>query len=367
MHSLTNTRRRRTVRLSALITVLALVLAACGGDDAPAPEPEPEAEAPATEDAPAEDDADDAPVSAALAEPTSATLILDFLPSAVHVGIFYALEQGYYDDNNLQLDIIEPTSTSDTLRLIDSGEADFGIAEAVAIGLEIDEGRDAQVIMSLIQVPALALIYLESTGLSSPADLAGGSVSWPGSPNGIAIIDAMLSASGIDPEEVERTSIGFAGANSIVEGNVDAFLGTWASNAAQAEFAAGEPVGTFRFEDVIGGTFPGLVFFSTTGRIEADPDVMLAFVDATVRGYEDALAAPEEALDILLDRNPALERELQQIVFDNYRPVFVGDAPQFGAIQWDGIETLVDFLSDSGAVSEPIAPERYATDEFVNR
>ncbi|MCB0830397.1 MAG: ABC transporter substrate-binding protein, partial [Solirubrobacterales bacterium] len=51
-----------------------------------------------------------------------ATLVLDFIPGAVHAGIYEAMQKGYYEDNGINLKIIEPTSTADTLKLIDAGK-----------------------------------------------------------------------------------------------------------------------------------------------------------------------------------------------------------------------------------------------------
>jgi ribose 5-phosphate isomerase B len=98
---------RRSFGAAAVIA--ALTLAACGGSDST------NSGGAATEG------------SAKLKNMTKATLILDFLPNAVHAGIYRAAAAGYYADNNIDLKIIQPTSTADTLKLIDAGKADFGI------------------------------------------------------------------------------------------------------------------------------------------------------------------------------------------------------------------------------------------------
>src|SRR5215218_7780279 len=64
-------------------------------------------------------------------EPQKATLVLDFVPGPVHAGIYEAMANGYYADEGIDLEIIEPTSTADTLKLIDAGKADFGIADGI--------------------------------------------------------------------------------------------------------------------------------------------------------------------------------------------------------------------------------------------
>ena len=79
--------------------------------------------------------------------------MLDFVPGAVHAGIYRAVEQGYYEDEGIDLEIIEPTSTADTLKLIDAGKAEFGIADGIDVASQIADGRGAKGIMALTSGP----------------------------------------------------------------------------------------------------------------------------------------------------------------------------------------------------------------------
>ena len=56
--------------------------------------------------------------SASAPKPTDVRLILDYLPNTIHVAFYSALDQGYYKRDNLNVDIVAPTSTTDTLRLM---------------------------------------------------------------------------------------------------------------------------------------------------------------------------------------------------------------------------------------------------------
>src|SRR5256885_14195052 len=84
---------------------------------------------------------------------TGATLVLDFVPNAVHAGIYRALAAGYYRRGNIDLHVIQPTSTADTLRLIDADKADFGVADGADVANQIDLGRDARAAPALVQRP----------------------------------------------------------------------------------------------------------------------------------------------------------------------------------------------------------------------
>ena len=116
--------RERSMRRLSIVSVLvaalaALVLAACGDDD-------------------------DSGDGGAEGGTQDATLVLDFVPGPVHAGIYQALEQGYYEDEGINLEIVEPTSTADTLKLIDGGKAQFGIADGIDVASQIADGRGAK-------------------------------------------------------------------------------------------------------------------------------------------------------------------------------------------------------------------------------
>ena len=113
---------------------------------------------------------------------TQATLILDFIPNAVHAGIYRALAAGYYRRAGIDLHVVTPSATTDTLKLIDAGSAQFGLADGSDVAGLIAGGGDAQAVMALVQRPLGGLIALASEHLSSPADLPAGRSGSPACP-----------------------------------------------------------------------------------------------------------------------------------------------------------------------------------------
>ena len=105
-----------------------------------------------------------------------ATLVLDFVPNAVHAGIYRALAAGYYRRAGIDLTVIPPSSTSTTLELIDAGKAQFGLADGIDVAEQIATGHDAEAIMAIVQRPLGAPIALASEHLHSAADLVGRNV-----------------------------------------------------------------------------------------------------------------------------------------------------------------------------------------------
>ena len=71
--------------------------------------------------------------------PVHATLVLDFVPNAVHAGIYRALAAGYYRQAGIDLRVVPPGSTSTTLQLVDAGKAQFGLADGLDVAEQIEE------------------------------------------------------------------------------------------------------------------------------------------------------------------------------------------------------------------------------------
>ncbi len=83
--------------LATFVTILCFSVCAigCGGDDSGA---SPDAEA---------------------------TLLLDFTPNAIHAGIYSALARGYDEAEGVTLKVQQPSSSSDSVKLLSAGKTDF--------------------------------------------------------------------------------------------------------------------------------------------------------------------------------------------------------------------------------------------------
>lgn len=292
-----------------------------------------------------------------------ATLVLDFVPGAVHSGIYEAVEKGYYKDNGINLKIIEPTSTADTLKLIDAGKAEFGIADGIDLATQIADGREAQGIMAIAQRPPGGLITLEEDGITDPKQLEGETVGVTGVPSDTAILNTVMEDAGGSADNVDVVTIGFNGVQALESGKVKAFTGFIPADGVQVE-ADGYKTKSFPLDENGGPSYPGLVVFSTESKIGEDPDLMKGFVDATIKGYQDALKDPAAAIDSLISQTQGINKQLATDSFDAWIPLF-GPADTFGQFNKKNLESLSTFMVENGLSDEEISPDRYATTDFT--
>lgn len=300
------------------------------------------------------------------AHPVRATLVLDFVPNAVHAGIYRALASGYYRQAGVDLRIVQPSSTTDTLKLIDAGRADFGLADGSDVAGQIAAGGDSQAVLALVQRPLGGLIGLAREHLRSPRSLEGRTVGITGVPSDTAVLDTVLRSAHGNARKVHVVTIGFNGATALVAGRVAAFTGFWPDDGVGLTVNR-HPITVFQLDRWGGPAYPGLVAFTTRRLIAGDPALVRAFVAATVRGYRDTLRDPQASLADLLRLNPGLPRPLTAASLRTYLGLFAGGGPaaSFGRLDPQRVDAMSAWMVANHLIHRGVSAARYGTNEFL--
>jgi putative hydroxymethylpyrimidine transport system substrate-binding protein len=80
----------------------------------------------------------------------AATLVLDFQPNAVHAGIYLALQRDFDDAEGVSLSVAAPSSSTDSVKLLLGGRAQFAILDIHDLALAREKGRDIVGVMALV-------------------------------------------------------------------------------------------------------------------------------------------------------------------------------------------------------------------------
>jgi putative hydroxymethylpyrimidine transport system substrate-binding protein len=309
----------RRVAASLAAVLLASALSACGGDGA-----EPGA-------------------------PEGATLILDFQPNAVHSGIYAAQANDYFKDEGIDLTIREPSSTSDSAKLLESGRADFAVMDINDFGIARERGLDLVAIAAIVQRPLASVIARDPNQTRTPADLAGKTIGVTGVPSDDAVLDTILRSGGVDPGDVHRVNIGFNAVAALAAGKVDAATAFWNAEGVELQ-QKGIPLREFRVDEFGAPRYPELVVATTPRRC----DEAKRFTSGLQRGY-GSLVQGEEALNDLLDAVPGLERSSQQGQFQALQAADAfsgsGGRPPTATLIPGPAQSWVNWASERGLIS----------------
>ncbi len=242
---------------------------------------------------------------------SEATLVLDFQPNAVHTGVYTGLARGEYEREGIDLTVREPSASTDGPKLLAAGRTEFAILDIHDLAIARERGIDVVGVGAIVHLPLAAVIAGDRDSVRTPADLAGRSVGVTGLPSDDGVLDSVLAAGGVDPGSVDRVTIGFDSVAALSAGRVDAATAFWNAEGVQLR-SLGIPTREFRVSDFGAPPYPELVLATSASTLASRPELVQAMVDATSRGYADALDDPDAALDDLIAAVPALDADQQR-------------------------------------------------------
>jgi NitT/TauT family transport system substrate-binding protein/putative hydroxymethylpyrimidine transport system substrate-binding protein len=235
-----------------------------------------------------------------------ATLVLDFQPNAVHAGIYAALREGYYRDAGLDLDVREPSASTDAPKLLEAGRAQLAILDIHDLGLARERNLELVGVMPIVQRPLASVIAADREAVRRPRDLEGQTVGVTGLPSDDAVLDSVLESDGSRPDSIRRVTIGFQAVSSLAAGKVAAATAFWNAEGVTLR-RQGVPIRVFRVDDFGAPRYPELVLVTTDETLNEDRGLVQRVVGATRRGYALATRDPARALRHLEAADPSLE------------------------------------------------------------
>jgi len=284
--------------------------------------------------------------------PQGATLVLDFVPNAVHSGIYAAASRGYYDDEGVDLKIQPPGESTEAPKLLGAGKVEFAILDIHDLGIARERGIDLVGVMPIVQRPLASILARGDGPVRSPRDLQGRGVGVTGLPSDEAIVDSEVAADGGDPAEVKRVTIGFTAVPSLAAGKVDAATGFWNAEGVALR-RQGVPVRVFKVDRFGAPPYPELVLTTSRETLESDPDLVDSVVAATRRGYAFAESDPGAALGDLLASDPSLDRADQEAQMKSLLPVL---APR--PFDFEVLREWADWDFQHGLLEKPLGVEQ---------
>ena len=299
-------------------------------------------------------------------EPTSVTLALDWYPWSNHTGLYLAQERGYFEEENLEVDIYVPGDPADGLRAVGAGEDEFTISYQTDVLIARGEEIPVKSVAALVQHPLNSIMSLTKTGIERPADLAGKRIGYAGVPSDEALLESILESDGLTTDDVEMVNVGFSLIPPLLAGRVDAVIGAYWVHESFLIEREGEEVSVLRIEEWGVPDYYELVLVSNDDMVENNGDVIERMVRAISRGYADAAADHTAALDALMDAAPETDRELEEEGIVLLAPYWTDDgAVPFGQQTAERWESYADWMKGAGMLGDDVDPADAFTNEFV--
>jgi signal transduction histidine kinase len=231
---------------------------------------------------------------AAPGEPDHVKLQLKWRHQFQFAGYYAAIAQGYYRDAGLEVELLEAVPGENPVDVVFAGKADFGVGNSDLL-LSRAEGKPAVVLAAIFQHSPLALVARAVPGITAMPDLHNRPMMMVESEK--AEILAYFKHEGVSLAGL-RIQPHTQRIEDFIEGKVDAM----SAYVTDQPFMLKEAGVDYRiFLARSGGIdFYGNNLFTTEAEIKEHPARVQAFRAASLKGWDYALAHPEEIIDLIL-------------------------------------------------------------------
>ena len=222
---------------------------------------------------------------------TTVTVEPKWVNQAQFAGLFVAKERGYFYFNGLNVNIKEFGYESNTLEDLAYGKVDFALTTPETLLMAIDQGADLVAVAAYYQIAPMVIVSLKNSGINSPADFKGKLLgNKGGNIEEDLLYSLMLGLVGISKKDTKIVNIGFGTkeVDDLKMGTADTIdlyrtneLYFFNKSGVKYNLIYPEQFGVNSFSDVL---------VVKRDLLKEKPQVVKAFVRASIQGWEKALS-----------------------------------------------------------------------------
>ena len=335
--------------LAAVFAALVLGLTACGGDD--------------------DDDGGEAAGETSQAD--KVTLQLKWVTQAQFAGYYAAAEEGYYDDEGLDVTIRPGGPDIVPEQVVLGGQAEFGINWLDNTLATRDKGQNIVNIAQVFTRSGMTEVTWKDTGLDSIAKLKGKKVGvWLGGNE--HKLFAALNKNGLDPDKDVKIVAQPFDMNLLLNREVDAAAAMTYNELAQVLEAENPDTGelyqlddlnVFLMSDLGTGALEDGVFVREDWiSDEKNQDIATRFLKASFRGWVFCRDNQDECLQHVLDNGPTLGEGHQRWQLNEINALIWPAPLGIGVMDPESFDITATIAKDGKIITKPATDDAYRTD-----
>ena len=294
------------------------------------------------------------------------TVILDWVPNTNHTGLYVASQMGYFEEEGLNVEIIQPTEGG-SADLIAAGQGEFGVSyqEQVTYARTAANPLPVKAIAAIIQHNTSGFASPADRNILTPKDFEGKKYGGWGSPMEIATLQGLMATDGGDFAQLEMLDIGALDYFAAVSDHVDFTWIYYGWDGVSAELRD-YPINFIKLQDVDENLdFYTPVLIASESYLAENPEIAKSFLNAVTKGYEYEMENPEEAADLLLAEVPEIDRELavasQKYLANEYK----AEASQWGVMKESIWTNYSQWMLNQGLLENELEVNEAFTNEFL--
>ncbi|HBK34544.1 MAG: NMT1/THI5 like protein domain protein [Candidatus Uhrbacteria bacterium GW2011_GWE2_40_58] len=293
---------------------------------------------------------------------TEVTLELKWQHQAQFAGNYVAVEKGFYKEEGLKVNISPFTYEESPIQAVVSGHADFGIAGSQALLTARAEGLPVKAFAVIYQTIPDCAYALKESGITKPQDFIGKTVGIEQEGSIVWLYAGMMSKLDLDRSQIKEVPIGYD-ATELLDGTVDVSTG-YVINEPHQAIEEGYEVNVILMSDY-GMNMYGDVLFTTDEMIENHPELVEAFLRATLKGWEYALFHEEETVEMVLHYATDRTMSHEAYMLRQSAPLIHSGEVPIGWMDAQGWQRVEKILKEENLLDASFSNTDYYTTKFL--
>lgn len=294
---------------------------------------------------------------------TPVTVTLDWTPNTNHTGLYVALELGYFKEEGLDVEILQP-GQGVTDQIVASGKSHFGVSYQENVIRARSENIPLVSIGAVIQHNTSGFASLKKDNITSPKAFEGKRYGSWDSPSEQAILKNIMAKNNADYNKVRIVS-GVYDFFSTIGKDADFEWIYYGWDGVEAE-RRGIELNYIALKDlnpIFDYYTP--VIISSENVLHDNPDMATSFMKAVSRGYEYCIANPSGAADILLKHVPELNADQVKRSMEYLAKEYKADAPRWGEQKLEVWKRFIDWMYQERLIPISVEVEKAFTNKYL--
>lgn len=293
-------------------------------------------------------------------------IVLDWVPNTNHTGLYVAKNLGYFKEEGLDVEIVQPPEGS-TTALIGAGGAEFGISfqDTLAKSFARENPVPVTAVAAILQHNTSGIISLKEKGIDSPKKLEGKKyATWEDNIEQ-AILKKLVTDDKGDFSKVKLIPYTITDVVTGLKTDVDAVWVYYAWDGIATE-RAGLQTNFLKIRDYGEELdYYSPVIIANNDFLKKNPEIAKKVLKAIKKGYEYAIKNPEESAKILVKNSPELDINLVTVSQKWISKEYQSDVKEWGIIDASRWNRFYEWLYKNKAVEREIPKNFGYSNEYL--
>ena len=293
---------------------------------------------------------------------TDVSVVMGYIPNVQFAPWFVAEKKGYFAAAGINVKYNWGFEI-DGIKLVGANQADF----AMLGGDQIIQARSQNIplvyVANYYNSFPISIFSLKEKNIQSPADLVGKRVGLPAF-FGATYTGwrALLYSANIKETDIQTRDIGFTQVAAVTQGIVDAAAG-YSNNEPVQLKSIGKEINVINVGDY--SRLVGIGLATNEKTIAEKSPIVRGMVAALLRGLQDTVNNPAEALDITIARLPeaGTDRRMTEAILKS--TIELWKSPTFGYVDPSAWAASYKFMLDAGFITNEFDITKGYTNKFL--